>query len=77
VSENRVLRIILGPKRDEMRVDWRKLHNNELHNLMKSRRVKWAGHVTRMEQKRKAYRILIGKARRKDVTRKTKTYVRG
>jgi hypothetical protein len=63
-----VLRIILGSKRNEMRVDWRKLHNRELHNLcsspnrmIKSRRMRWAGHVTRMKQKRKAYRILMGK----------------
>jgi hypothetical protein len=50
--------------------DWRKLHNEELHNLysspniirmIKSRRVRWAGHVARMEEKRNEYRILVGK----------------
>jgi hypothetical protein len=54
VFENRVLRRIFGPKRDEVTGDWRKLHNEELHNLysspniirkMKSRRMRWAGHV--------------------------------
>jgi hypothetical protein len=55
--ENRVLRRIFGPKRDEVMGDWRKLHNEELHNLysspcvirmIKSRRMRWAGHVARM-----------------------------
>jgi hypothetical protein len=56
VFENRVLRRILGPKRDEGMGEWRKLHNEELHNLysssiiriIKSRRVRWVGHVARM-----------------------------
>jgi hypothetical protein len=57
VFENRVLRGILGPKRDDVMVRWRKLHNGELHNLysspyiirhIKSRRIRWAGHVARM-----------------------------
>jgi hypothetical protein len=57
VFENRVLRRIFGPKRDEVTEDWGKLHNEELHNLysspsiikmMKSRRMRWAGHVARM-----------------------------
>jgi hypothetical protein len=57
VFENRVLRRVFGPKRDEMMGDWRKLHSEELHNLystpdiiriMKSRRMKWAGHLARM-----------------------------
>jgi hypothetical protein len=57
VFEKRVLRRILGPKRDEVTGGWIKLHNEELHNLysspsiirmIKSRRMKWAGHVTRM-----------------------------
>jgi hypothetical protein len=60
VFENRVLRRILSPKRDELTGDWRKLHNEELHNLysspsiirmIKSRRMRWAGHVTRMREK--------------------------
>jgi hypothetical protein len=69
VSENRVLRRIFDPKRDEVTGDWRKLHNEELHNfysspniirMIKSRRMKWAGHVARMEEKRNAYRKLVG-----------------
>jgi hypothetical protein len=57
VFENRVLRRIFGPKRDEVRSEWRKLHNEELGNLysspsiiriIKSRRMRWAGHVARM-----------------------------
>jgi hypothetical protein len=65
-----VLTRIFGPKRDEVRRDWRKLHNDELHNLnsspnvvrmIKSRSMRWAGHVARMVEKRNAYRILVGK----------------
>jgi hypothetical protein len=57
VFENRVLRRIFGPKRDEVTGEWRKLHNKELHDLysspsiiiiIKSRRMRWAGHVARM-----------------------------
>jgi hypothetical protein len=64
VFENRVLRRIFGPKRDEVTEKWRKLHNEELRDLysspsiiriFKSRRMRWAGHVARME-KRNAYR---------------------
>jgi hypothetical protein len=74
VFENRVLRRIFGPKRDEITGEWRKLHNEELHNLyslpsiiriIKSRRTRWAGHVARMEEKRNAYRLLVGKPERK------------
>jgi hypothetical protein len=70
VFENRVLRRIVGPKRDEMTGEWRKLHNEELHNLysspdiirqVKSRRMRWAGHVSRMGEERKVYRVLVGK----------------
>jgi hypothetical protein len=70
VFENRVLRRIFGPKRDEMTGGWRKLHNEELHNLYsslniirmnKSSRMRWAGHVARMGEKWNAYRILMGK----------------
>jgi hypothetical protein len=63
--ENRVLRGIFRPKRDEVTGDWRKLHNEELHNLYASpniiRRMRWAGHVARMGEPRNAYRILVGK----------------
>jgi hypothetical protein len=62
VFENRVLRIIFGPKRGEVRGTWRKLHSEELHNVfsspiiirqIKSRRMRWAGHVARMGEERK------------------------
>jgi hypothetical protein len=65
-----VLRRIFGPRRDEVTGDWRKHHNEELHNLysslnritmIKSKRMRWAGHVARMGKKRNAYRILVGK----------------
>jgi hypothetical protein len=56
------------PKTDEVPGDWRKLHNEELHNLysspnrmLKSRTTRWAGHVARMGEKRNAYRIFVGK----------------
>jgi CYTH domain-containing protein len=69
VFENRVVRKIFGPKRDEVTDEWRKLHNEELHNLysstnirqIKSRRMRWAGQMARMEVKRKAYKVLVGK----------------
>jgi hypothetical protein len=66
VFENRVLRRIFGPKRDEVTGEWRKLHNEELRDLysspsiiriIKSRRMRWAGHVARMGEKRNAYRL--------------------
>jgi hypothetical protein len=69
VFENRVLRRIFGPKRDEVTEGWRKLHNEELHNLysspsiiriIKSRRMRWAEHVARMGDKRNVYRLLVG-----------------
>jgi hypothetical protein len=77
--ENRVLRRIFGLKRDEVIGGWRKLHKEELHNLscspsiiriIKSRRVRWAGHVARMGEKERIYDY-GGKAGRKDTTRKT------
>jgi hypothetical protein len=70
VCENRVLRRIFGPKRDEVTGEWRKLHNGELRNLysspdtirqIKSRRMRWAGHVARMGEGRNVYRVLVGK----------------
>jgi hypothetical protein len=74
VFENRVLRGIFGPKRDEVTGEWRKLHNVELRDLysspsiiriIKSRRMRWAGHVARMGEKRNAYKLLVGKPERK------------
>jgi hypothetical protein len=67
--ENRVLRRIFGPKRDEVTGEWRKLHSEELHILYSStniirqrisRRMRWAGHVARMEEERNVYRVLMG-----------------
>jgi hypothetical protein len=69
VFENRVLRRIFGLKRYELMGEWGKLHNEELRDLyslpsiiriMKSRRMRWAGHVARMGEKRNAYRLLVG-----------------
>ena len=72
VLENRVLRRVFGPKRDELTEEWRKLrvHNEELNALycspntvrvIKSRIMRWAGHVARMGEKRGVYRVLVGK----------------
>jgi hypothetical protein len=74
VFENRVLRRIFRPKRDEVTGEWRKLHSGELHNLywspdiirqMKSRRMRWAGHVACMGEGRNVYRVLVGKPKGK------------
>ena len=68
--ENRLLRMMFWPKRDEVTGDWRKLHNEELNDLycssniireIKSRRIGWTRHVARMGKRRGAYRILVGK----------------
>jgi hypothetical protein len=68
VFKNRALRRIFGPKRDEVIGEWRKLHSEELHNLyssaniirqIKSRRMRWAGHVARVGQERNVYRVLM------------------
>jgi hypothetical protein len=70
VFENRVLRKIFGPKTDEVTGEWRKLHHEELNYLysspnivrvIKSGRMRWAGHVARMGDRRSVYRILEGK----------------
>jgi hypothetical protein len=70
IFEDRLLRRIFEPKRDEVTGDWRKLHNGELRNLCsspsiirmnKSRRMRWAGYVARMGEKRNTYRILVEK----------------
>jgi len=68
VFENRVLRRIFGRKRDEVTGEWRKLHNEELNILyspnivrvIKSRRMRWAGHVARIGEGRGVYRVLVG-----------------
>ena len=71
VFENRVLRRIFGPKGDEGTGEWRKLHNEELNDLycspnivrvIKSRRMRWAGHVARMGERRGVSRVLVGKS---------------
>jgi hypothetical protein len=70
VFENRVLRRIFGPKKDEVTGGRRKLHNEELHGLysspiiitvIKARTMRWAGHVARMGEVRGAYNILVGR----------------
>jgi len=67
--ENRVLRRIFEPKRDEVTGEWRKLHNEELNNLycspnivrvIKSRRMRWEGHVACMGEGRGVYRVFGG-----------------
>jgi hypothetical protein len=70
VFDNRVLRRIFGPKRDEVTGEWRKLHNKELNDLssspsiiriIKLQRMRWASHVARMGEKRNAYSSLVRK----------------
>ena len=70
VFENKVLRRIFGPRRDEVTGEWRRLYNEELNDLysspnivrvIKSRGMRWAGHVTRMGEERGVYRFLVGK----------------
>ena len=67
--ENRVLRIIFGPKREEVTDEWKTLHDEALNDLysspnnarvIKSRRMRWAGHVARMGERRGFYRVLVG-----------------
>jgi len=68
VFENRVLRRIIGPKRDKLTMEWGRLHNKELYDLygspsifrvITSRRMRWTGHVARMGERRGVYRILV------------------
>ena len=68
--ENMVLRRIFGPRRDEVTGEWRRLYNDELNYLysslnivrvIKSRRMRWAGHVARMGEERGVYRVFVGK----------------
>jgi hypothetical protein len=70
VFENGALRRIFGPKRDEIIRGWRKLHDDELHNLystpdiilmLKSRKMRWAEHVAHMGEKRNSYGVLLGR----------------
>jgi hypothetical protein len=74
VFENRLLRRIFRPKRKEVTREWRKLYNEELHDLysspnivqvIKSKRMRWAGHVVRMVERRGVHRVLVGKRERK------------
>jgi len=74
VFENRVLRRIFESRRDEVTGEWRRLHNAELNELyaspnivrvIKSRRMRWAGHVARMGEEREVYRVLVGKPKGK------------
>ena len=82
VFENRVLRTIFGPKRHSVTGEWRKLHNEELNDLysssnivrvIKSRRMRWARHVARMEEGRGVYKVLVGKPEGKETIGETKT----
>ena len=75
VFENMVLRRIFGPRRDEVTGEWRRWHNEELNDLysspntvwvIKSRRMRWAGHVARMGEERGVYRVLVGNRRDRD-----------
>jgi len=70
VFQNMVLRRIFGPRRDKVMGEWRRLHNEELNDLysspnivrvIKSKRMRWAGHVARMGEERGVYRVLLGK----------------
>jgi hypothetical protein len=74
VFENRVLRKVFGPRRDEVTGEWRKLHNEELKGLyslpnivrvVKSRRMRWAGYVARMGEGRAVHRVLVGRPKGK------------
>jgi hypothetical protein len=74
VFENKALRRIFGPRRDEVTGDWRRLHNEEINDLysspnivrvIKLRRMRWAGHVARMGEERGVYRVLMGIPERK------------
>jgi hypothetical protein len=82
VFENRVLRRVFGPKGDEVTGEWRKLHNEELSDpyslpnivrVVKSRRMRWAGHVARMREGRCVHRILVGKPEGKRPLGRTET----
>jgi hypothetical protein len=70
IFENRMLLRIFGPQRDKVTLEWSKLHNEELNDpysspnifrVIKSKRMRWAGHVAHMGEKRGVYRVLVGK----------------
>jgi hypothetical protein len=80
VFENMVLRRIFGSRRDEVTGEWRRLHNEELNDLysspnivwvIKSRRMRWAGHVACMGEERGVYRFLVGETGGKETTGET------
>ena len=80
VFENMVLRRIFVPRRDEVTGEWRRLHNEELNDLysspnivrvIKSRRMRWAGHVARVGEERAVYRVLVRKYGGKETTGET------
>jgi hypothetical protein len=82
VFENKVLRRIFGPMRDEVTGEWRKLHNEELHDLyfspsiiriIKARRMRWAGYVARIGEKGERVEVVGAKTRGKGAARKSKT----
>jgi len=80
VFENMALKRIFGPRRDEVTGEWRRLHNKELNDLysspnivrvIKSRRMRWAGHVARMSKEKGLYRVLVGETGGKETTGET------
>ena len=80
--ENMVFRRVFGPKRDEVTGEWRKLLNEELNDMyslpnivrvVKSRRMRWAGHVARMGEDRGVHKVLVGKSEGKEAIGETKT----
>jgi hypothetical protein len=80
VFENKVLRRVFGPRRDEVTGEWRRLHNEELNDLycspnivrvIKSRRMRLVGHVARMGDERGVYRVLVGETGGKETTGET------
>ena len=84
VFENMVLRRIFGPRRDEVTGEWRRLHNEELNDLycspnivrvIKSRRMRWAGHVARVGVGRGVYKVLVGKPERRPLGRPRRRWV--
>jgi hypothetical protein len=86
VFENRVLRRIFGPKRGEVTGEWRKLHNKEFHisysspdiiRQIKSRRMRWAGHVARTGEERNVCRVLMGKPKGKRPLGRTRCWKMG